>query len=486
VQVDNTRRWLTLPVIMSAFFMYGFDAQVVNVALPSLRHDLHADEASLELVVGGYVFVYATGLVTGGRLGDRIGYRKMFLGGMIGFTLASALCAVSQNPSQLVVSRLLQGFAAAAMVPQMLALVTVIFPPEERPRALSWYGVTAGLAGIFGQIVGGLLLVADVAGLGWRTIFLVNVPVGAVLVTLGWRLLPRTAPDNRSRLDLIGVAGISGSLGLTLVPLIFGRGLGWPGWIWIFLVVAVPTLALTVRWEQRVTRRGGQPLLDVTLFGSRIFNIGMAMNAAFMLFFMSISFVLSLFVQDGLGLSPLRAGLCFVPLAIGAMVTSLVGRRLIATYGLWIMTLGSAVTTVSVLVIAVGLHVVGDGNSVPVLLAALTLMGLGNGLILPSLVGVPLATVTAEQAGVASGMLSTFQQFASVTGLASVGTLFFATLGRGTGTGAYAHAAEVSAWVAFGITFLMSFLIHVITRTVARARAHEAASAADEDAAVEA
>ncbi|BCM71773.1 MULTISPECIES: MFS transporter [Streptomyces] len=486
MQADNPRRWLTLPVIMSAFFMYGFDAQVVNVALPSLRHDLHAGEAALELIVGGYVFVYATGLVTGGRLGDLIGYRKMFLGGMTAFTLASALCAVSQTPSQLVVSRLLQGFAAAAMVPQMLALVTVIFPPAERPRALSWYGVTAGLAGIFGQICGGLLLVADVAGLGWRNIFLVNVPVGAILVTLGRQLLPRTATDKRPRLDLVGVAGVSGSLGLALVPLIFGRSLGWPAWIWIFLVAAVPTLVLTVRWEHRISRTGGQPLLDVTLFRSRVFNIGMAMNAAFMLFFMSISFVLSLFVQDGLGLSPLRAGLCFVPLAVGAMVTSLVGRRLIASYGLWIMTLGAAVTTVSVLVVAAGLHVVGDGNAVPVLLVALTLMGLGNGLILPSLVGVPLSTVEPAQAGVASGMLSTFQQFASVTGLACVGTLFFATLGGGTDRGAYAHAAEVSAWAAFGITFLMTLLIHVITRAVARATAQRPEPAPDKDAAVEA
>ncbi|OON82587.1 MFS transporter [Streptomyces tsukubensis] len=471
---------------MSAFFMYGFDAQVVNVALPSLRQDLHAGEAALELIVGGYVFVYAAGLVTGGRLGDRLGYRKMFLLGMAGFTVASALCAVSQTPTELVISRLVQGFTATAMVPQMLALVTVIFPPEERPRALSWYGVTAGLAGILGQVLGGLLLIADIAGLGWRAIFLVNVPVGAVLVTLGIRLLPRTVPDKQPRLDLLGMVGVSGSLGLALVPLIFGRGLGWPGWIWAFLAIAVVTMGLTVRWERRVGRAGGQPLLDMTLFRSSVFKIGMAMNAAFMLFFMSMSFILSLFVQDGLGLSPLRAGLCFVPLAVGAMVTSLVGRRLIAAHGLWIMTLGAAITTVSALTVAVGLHVVKDGNAVPVLLVALALMGLGNGLILPSLVGVPLSAIAPAQAGAASGMLSTFQQFASVTGLACVGTLFFSTLGHAKSAAAYAHATEISAWVAVGITLAMTLLIHVIGRTVARAAAPSAAPAAEKGAVAEA
>ncbi|MEV8441835.1 MFS transporter [Actinosynnema sp. NPDC051121] len=474
MEAGYAKRWFALPVIMSAFFMYAFDAQVVNVALPSLERNLHAGHAELELVVGGYVFVYAAALVTGGRLGDMVGHRRMFLLGMAGFTVASALCGLAQTAGQLVGSRLLQGLTAAAMVPQMLALVTVIFPAPERPRALAWYGVTAGLAGVFGQILGGLLLVVDVLGLGWRTIFLLNIPVGVVVLAFALKLLPRTAPARKARLDLVGVLGVSAALGLALVPLVFGRGLGWPLWIWLFLVVAAPVLWLTLRWERGLAASGGQPLLDLTLFRSRVFNLGMGMNAAFMLFFMSTSFVLALFLQSGLGLSPLQAGLCFVPLAVFATITSLVGRGLIAKFGLRVMTVGAAITSSSVLVIALALDLGGGGVPIWSLALATSLMGLGNGLILPSLVGVPLSAIEPAQAGAASGMLSTFQQFASVTGIAVIGTLFLAQLDGGTGAAAYARAAEVSSWVTVGIVVVMTIMVHLVTRAAARAKAEAA------------
>lgn len=448
-----------LPVILAAYFLYGFDGNVVNVAIPSLQHELQAGPAALELVVGGYVFSFAAGLVTGGRLGDLFGYRRIFLIGVAGFTLASALCSLAQNPGELVGARLVQGFTAAAMVPQGLALITSAVPAADRPRALSWYGVIGGLSGICGQVLGGLLLVADVFGLGWRIIFLVNVPVGLIVFAGALRMLPRTFTGRRPSLDLAGVLAISGSFAFALVPLVLGRDLGWPVWAWVLLAASVPAMTVAVWWERRLTAGGGQPLLDLTLFRSPVFNVGLAVNAAFMLFFASTVFVLSLVLQNGLGLTSLHAGLCFAPMAALAMGASLGGRKLVGRFGMRVLILGCLLTASSLLLIAIGL---GGGGTVPWLVFAIALMGLGNGLILPSLIGAPMAGVAPARAGAASGLLSTTQQFASVTGVAVLGALFFTALGPNPGRAGYAAAAQLTMWIALGIVVAMTVLVQVL------------------------
>lgn len=295
--MDQNRRWL-LPVVLAALFMYGFDLNVVNVAVPSLQHDLHAGQAALELIVGGYAFTYAAGLMTGGRLGDLLGYRTMFLLGMAGFTVASTLCGLAQTPRQLVGARLLQGLTAAAMVPQILSLITVTFPAGERPRALAWFGVTAAVSGVFGQVLGGILLVTDAFGLGWRSVFFLNLPVGLVVLTFALRLLPRTAIERRPSLDLVGLVGITASLALAQVPLVLGREEGWPLWTWVLLAVSVPAMVLTLGYERRLARRGGNPLLDLSLFASRTFSSGLCVSIAFMAYFTSSIFVFSLLLQN--------------------------------------------------------------------------------------------------------------------------------------------------------------------------------------------
>ncbi|WAL69124.1 MFS transporter [Amycolatopsis cynarae] len=467
MSTTNDRRWLMLPVILAAFFMYGFDGNVVNVAIPSLQADLGAGEAALELVVGAYVFTYAAGLVLGGRLGDLFGFRRMFLLGMTSFTVASVLCGLAQNSTELVIFRMLQGLTAAAMVPQVLALIMAAFTPEQRPRALLWFGVTGGLSGICGQVLGGLMLVSNLFGLGWRVIFFVNVPVGFTVLAFALRLLPATSSERRPSLDGIGVLGISGSLALALVPLVLGRQTGWPVWAWVLLVASVPAMTAALLWERRVARTGGQPLLDLTLFRSKVFNTGLAINAAFMAFFTSYLFCLSLLLQSGLRFSALDAGLTFAPTAVLAMAASLSGKGLVAKYGLRVLTFGSLITAVSVLIAAVGLQVQGGEIAQAVLLVSTALMGIGNGLILPSLIGAPLAAVKPAQAGIASGMLSTTQQFASVTGVAVVGALFFAKLGDHPGRAAYASAAELAAWIALGIILVMAVLATVLIRATA-------------------
>jgi EmrB/QacA subfamily drug resistance transporter len=460
----DPRRWMMLPVILSATFMALFDFFVVNVAAPSLEHDLNAGQAALELIVGGYAFTYASGMVTGGRLGDLFGYRRLFLGGMAAFTLASLLCGLAQSPGQLVAARLLQGLTGAAMVPQVLALITSTFPAEERPRAMSWFGVTAGIGSIAGQVLGGLLLDADLFGLGWRVIFLINVPVGLVALVFAVRLLPHHRASRRPRLDPLGATGISGSLALILVPLILGRGEGWPVWTWVSMALALPVLVATLRWELRLARQGGEPLLDLTLFRNRAFAAGLPVNVAFMGFFGSFMFVMTLLLQGGLGLSPLKAGLTFLPLGVLFSVTSILGRTLVARYGLRVMTAGASISGIGLVTLIVELQVLGGAITPAWLLIPTSLVGLGNGLVLPTLIGAVLAGIQPSHGGAAAGVLTTTQQFASAAGVAVLGAVFFGGLGLRPSRADFAGSTEAVTFLALALVLTAAALTLLLPR----------------------
>ncbi len=438
------RRWLMLPVVLMAMFMAGFDIWAVNVAAPSLQHDLHVSEAALQLIVGGYAFMYASGMVTGGRLGDLFGYRRMFLAGVASFAAASLLCGLAQSATELVAARLLQGLTGAAMVPQVLALITAAFPVRERTRALAWFGVTMGIAFVSGQILGGGLLEADIAGLGWRAIFLVNVPVGVAAMVAASLVVPPARAQHRPRLDPLGAVGVSASLALALVPLTLGRDEGWPLWTWVSLALALPVLGLTVGWERRLARRGGQPLLDLPLFAERAFSAGLVVNFGLVFFFASFMFVLTLLMQAGLGQSPLRAGIEALPMAAGFTVMSILSPRLAARLGPRAITLGAGVAALGSLALA--LTAAHDGARLTGwdLAFATTLIGLGQGAALPSLIGVVLAHVQPERAGSAAGILTTTQQFGAASGIAIVGAIFYGALGTAPARATFVSGAELA------------------------------------------
>jgi EmrB/QacA subfamily drug resistance transporter len=459
---SNSHRWLTLPVILMATFMASFDYMVVNVAAPSLGRDLHAGQAALELVIGGYAFTYASGMVTGGRLGDLFGHRRVFALGMTGFTIASLLCGLAQSPGQLVAGRLLQGVGAAAMAPQVLALITSLFPAAERPRAFSWFGVALGIGGIAGQVFGGLLLDADVLGLGWRVLFLVNVPVGAVAVPLTLRLLPRTGSPRRPRLDPVGAVGVSAALAMVLVPLALGREQGWPAWTFVSLVAAVPVLAGTLAWERRLGLRNAEPLVDLSLFGDRAFTAGLAVNVAFMATMSSFMFVMTLLLQSGLGLDARSAGLAFGPMGVLSMASSLLGRRLGARFGRGALLGGSLVSVAAMLILVVELGTLGSAVTVWWLIIPSGLFGLGGGLTVPMIMATVLAGVRPAQAGAASGVLTTAQQFAGAAGIAVLGTVFFAALGSHPDRGDFASAAALAAGVDLALTAVSAALVGLL------------------------
>lgn len=432
-----------LPVILSATFMALFDFFVVNVAAPSLQSDLGAGEAALELIVGGYAFSYASGLVTGGRLGDLFSYRRMFMIGMAGFTAASVLCGIAQSPGQLIAARLLQGFTAAAMVPQVLALVTAVFPAAERPRAVSWFGVAMGAGSVAGQVLGGLLLDLDLFGLGWRAIFLVNLPVGVVTLLLAARLLPDVRGTSRPRLDPLGAVGLAGALALALVPMVLGRGLGWPPWTWVALAASPPALAAVVWWERILARRGGEPLLDLTLFRNRAFAAGLGINMIFMAFFGSFLLGMTLFLQGGLRLEPLEAGLALVPMGVVFAVASVLAQRLVARFGAKVIIAGSLISALGLLGLLMELRLAGTGIEVAQMAPALAVFGLGTGLAFPALIGAVLAGVEVRQAGGAAGILTTVQQFASAAGVAVLGSAYFGVLGSGPQRSDFVAALEL-------------------------------------------
>ncbi|MCA2219794.1 MFS transporter [Nonomuraea aurantiaca] len=442
----------TLAVLLSAWFIAQFDFFVVNVAAPSFERELHASPAALELIVGGYAFTYAAGMITGGRLGDRYGYRRMFIGGVVAFTIASLLCGIALNPAQLVAARLLQGLAGAAMVPQVLAMISAVFPPHERRRAVGWYGAAGGLGSIAGQVLGGLLLSADLFGLGWRVIFLINLPVGLVVVPLAAWLLPRVEPAGRARPDLLGAAGLAAGLALVLVPLGLGNGAGWPAWTWICMGASLPLLGLTLRWQYVLGRRGGQPVLDLALLKVHSYLAGVGAITAFMAYFASFMFMLTLLLQGGLRLTAFQAGLAFAPMGVLFTISSLLGTRLVGRYGLIVVMIGGIVTA-SGLALLLGTA----GAGLPWIMAALVLVGLGNGLVIPQLIGAALVEVAPHQAGIGSGFLSTAQQFGGSGGVAVIGAVFFAASAGGDYIGAMRWSAAIDLALILAVVAVVAY-----------------------------
>ncbi len=451
-------RWLALPVVLAAMFMAQFDLYVVNVSLPLLQHDLHAGQAALQLIVGGYAFMYATGLITGGRLGDMYGHRRLFVLGAVAFAVASLLAGLSQTAGELVAFRLLQGLTASAMVPQVLATISVLFSPGERPRAMSWLGVTMGVGAVAGQVLGGVLLDVNLAGLSWRPIFLVNVPVGLLAAWLGSRLLPESQAAARPKLDLIGTALVSAALALILVPLSLGRGVHWASWTWACFAASPVVIALALGWERRLAQEG-QPFLDLRLFQDKAFNLGIVGNVAAFGAFFSLLFTLTLLLQSGMGLSPLQAGLTFAPLGVAFAAASVAARSLVGRFGPKVITAGLLIACLGLLSLLAAVHFGGGSTTVADIVGPMAVIGLGNGMSVPSLIGAALAAIRVEQAGAAAGVLTTAQQFASAAGVAGLGSVLFAALGKGTGVAAYAGAIEWST----GVSLILAAIAAAVT-----------------------
>jgi len=343
----DARRWLTLAIVLGGTFMALFDVFVVNVAVPTIQRDLRASFAQVQFVLAGYSLAYAVMLITGGRLGDVYGRKRLFMLGMAGFTLASALCGLAPSPTLLVAARIIQGLSGAAMTPQVLSTIQVTFAPQERGRAFGVYGAVAGIAGSAGQVFGGLLIRADLFGLSWRPVFLVNLPIGVAVLIAAAGFLPESRSATAPRLDLGGVGILSVGLFLLTYPLVEGRDAGWPAWAWLCLVASVPVLVAFVLFERRTTARNGSPLVVLRLFRARAFVAGLLVSLPFNAAGAASFFILALYLQLGLHYSALAAGLIFAPGALGFFVAATFSVRFIPKLGSQLIAIGLAILIAS-------------------------------------------------------------------------------------------------------------------------------------------
>jgi EmrB/QacA subfamily drug resistance transporter len=451
----------TLTISMIATFLAIMDQFIINVALPAIRSDLHASAAQAELAVSGYALVYGAVLITGGRLGDLFGYRRLLVLGVATFTVASLGCGLAPTAAGLVAFRVVQGIGSALFYPQILSFLQTRYEGQAKTRAFSVFGASVGLASVCGQVLGGLLVSLDLFGLSWRPIFLVNVPLG-VVVLIGAAKLPESRGTHRPPLDIPGVIWLTGALLLLSLPLVGGPGWGWPWWSYALLGLSLPAVLAFVVWEFRLVRGGGLPLIDPGLFKQPIFAVGSGLALAFFAGNAGLFFVLTLHLQQDLDYPPLRSGFTFAPLTLAFTVASLAAPRIQHRTGLHVLTFGYSLNLIGTLaLLIVALTDEGRGHTaVPwALLSALTVIGLGQGLGVSPLMGAVLANVPRKHAGAASGVVETTAQVGGSLGTVVVGFVFQLSQGHSSASLAFAQALTVNLGLSLTALLLMTVIL---------------------------
>ncbi|MFD8477516.1 MFS transporter [Streptomyces globisporus] len=439
-------RTVTLAVVLTAELMNALDGSVVYTALPTIAADTGATTAALQWIHAAYALTFALGLITGGRLGDLYGRKRIFLAGTTVFTLASLLCGIATGPELLIAARVLQGAAAAAMVPQVLATLHVTFDEGSRTKAFGLYGTVMSLGTVLGPVLGGVLTQANLFGLGWRPVFLINLPIGLAAVALGLRYIPESLDPTTRRLDPLGM--FLSALGLLLItlPLTLGGEHGWPAWTFTAMAAGLLVLAVFIAQQRAKTRKNASPLVILSLFTGRAFSTGLAVQLAFGL--LSGAFFLSwaLFMQDGLGLTPGQAALGFVAASLGEMGGAWLAMSLVRRYGRAVPQAGSLLAAASL----AGYHqlIITEGTAMSTALAAVPMLAVGLGL---GMIGAPLADLTLSKvpdhhAGSASGLFNTSTQLGIALGTALTTLILFTHTPAGTQGPAMNTAFAHSLW----------------------------------------
>ncbi|MER6784254.1 MFS transporter [Streptomyces sp. NPDC000658] len=451
----DPKRRLAFAVVLIAGFMDLVDTTIVNVTVPSIQRDLHADYAQIEWVIAAYVLSFAALLILSGRLGDIFGRKRVFLIGMAAFTVASLLCGVAVNPQMLIASRFVQGAAAGLMVTQILAILHVIFPPSERGKAVAVFGAVTGSSAVFGLALGGVVVQWNLFGWEWRPIFLVNVPVGIAALIAGTLVIRESRAPQRPKLDMLGMLLALAAVALLVYPLTEGRRLGWPTWAYGMIAGALMLFAVFLAYEKRRLANVGSALVEFGVFRSRSFSIGMAVWFLFWIAVGGFFFVWTLFLQQGLGWTPMHAGLTAATFAIGVGIgAGNAPDKLVPKFGRNVLVAGGIVNAIgfvafSVLVAHYG-HSLMSWQIIPVHIVS----GVGFGLIVAPTLDLLLGQVPGEQAGNASGLLNTVQQLGMALGVALTGAVFFAQVAGASGDAADEAAPVLkSALSSAGATF---------------------------------
>ncbi|WP_214108395.1 MFS transporter [Acrocarpospora catenulata] len=454
-------RWAALFVILGAEIMDLIDAMVTNIAAPHIRAELGGSAGVIQWLGAAYMLAMATGLLTGGRLGDIYGRRRMFLVGAAGFTLGSLLCGLAQSPEILVGARVFQGLFAAVMIPQGLGMIREMFSPKEMATAFGLFGPVMGLASVGGPILAGWLIDADYFGSGWRMIFLINLPVGLLAFAAGLRFLPESRSPHPLRLDLLGVALASAAGLLVVFPLVQGREHDWPAWAFVMIAASAAVFGLFGWYQSRRAATGRDPLVVPSLFRKRAFNGGLVTGMVFFAGMSGFMLVFNLYTQIGLGYSPLKAGLAGVPWSVGMIFGFGLAQPLLK-FGRRCFQAGTIIMMAGAAGVWFTLHLEGLGVTPWQLTPALVVTGLGMGLLMAPFFDLVLAGVEDHESGSASGTLTAVQQLGNAFGVALLGTVFFDLLGvRPTGA-SFENAMETTLWVVVGmlaLTFVVSFLL---------------------------
>ena len=442
----HPKRWLILFIVLAAECMDLLDGTVVNVAAPTIHRTLGASSTELQWIVGGYPLALAVGLLIGGRLGDLFGRRRVFLAGIVGFTLASAVCGAAPSTEVLIVARLAQGFAGALMIPQGFGLLRETFPADELPKAFGFFGPVMGSAAMIGPILGGALVSAHLFSDAWRSVFLINLPIGIAAGIAAARLLPRTTTRYATQLDLVGGA-LAAIASLALIyPLIQGRALGWPAWTYASIAASLGLFGAFALHLQRRKRSTKDPLIEPSVFTHRGYSAGALVLMLYFGGMIGSMLTLTLFLQLGEGFSAIHAGLTIAPFALGTAITAPPGAALMQKLGGRIMIqAGSVISLLGYAAVALILtnttHVTTWG-----LLGPLLAVGMGMGLFVVSAFDTILAAVTDRELGSASGALNAIQQLGGAIGVAVLGTIFFTTLSHH----GFAPALQHAMWWSVG------------------------------------
>ena len=417
---------LGVGVLLAGAFLPIADFFIVNVALPTIATSLNASPAALELVVSAYGVAYAAMLVLGGRLGDRLGRHRLFLAGLAGFVLTSLACGLAPSIGVLIAARVAQGASAALLVPQVLAICHATLSGERKTRALALYGATSGLAAVIGQLAGGLLVDANLWGSSWRPIFLINIPLGLVVLLVSRHVVPASRSAHPVSIDGLGTMLFAAALTLLLVPLTEGHALGWPLWCYGLLAAALLLAAITIAVERRLEARGVMPLLPPSLLRLPSMARGLPMIGLFSLGFGAFMLVFALTLQHGLRASPMTSGLAILPMALLFLIGSIVSPSIISRFGRGALAAGGVVQAIGLALLVLMVTTRWTSLTPWELSLPLVLVGAGQSMLFAGLFRAVLADVPAHLAGVGSGVLITLQQAGLALGVASLGTIYLA------------------------------------------------------------
>lgn len=460
--IDNLqypkRRWLMASVLFAAAFMNLLDGTIVNLALPEIQTKLGATSTQLQWVLVVYILAFAAGLLPFGRFGDVFGRDRMFIWGMAGFMASSTVCGLAPNIETLIASRAVQGLAAAMMVPQVLAIIHVVFPPEEKGKAIGLFGMVSGLGAVSGPLIGGILVSADLFGLGWRPIFLINLPLGIISLFGALALLPKLRAQTPVSLDWIGSALFAAAILTMTYPLIEGRALGWPVWAFGLMVLSLVLGGAFVQWQTRLATIDRPQTLPVSLMKNRAFVAGLVVITLFFAGIAGVIILLSIFLQSGVGLTPAATGLALAPHPISAMVASILTGRLGAKL-LNERILGGALALLSGMIWLQ--LIVGRADAAiqgTDFLPPLVLIGAGVGAATVALFQSILSHVSGSDAGAGAGILQALQQVGIAVGIALIGQIFFSTLGPSPDMASFNTAARTALWFPIGIYSLLSVI----------------------------